>query len=149
MAKLCLPAETADSGERSELTVCRTSGGRGALYCEETCKKRAARAGRVQLTAEPKITGTTPQLNRELQTRKPAGNGIGLPTGGSPCEAPVAGLATNPGRCLRWSRQSRGVEAAKSPRMEGLPTLVTRSGFKPGGGKWQELQSQFLGMARA
>ena len=36
---------------------------RGALYCDETCKKRAARKGRTELTAEPQITGTATQSN--------------------------------------------------------------------------------------
>ena len=34
---------------------------RGALYCDEICKKRAARTGRAQSTAESQITGTPTQ----------------------------------------------------------------------------------------
>ena len=43
---------------------------RGALYCDEICKKRAARTGRAQSTAEPQITGTPKQQNEQLTTPK-------------------------------------------------------------------------------
>jgi len=43
---------------------------RGALYCDEKCKKRAARTGRAQSTAEPQITGTLPQLNQRVANPK-------------------------------------------------------------------------------
>jgi hypothetical protein len=39
---------------------------RGALYCDETCKKRAARTGRAESTAKLQITGTTAQLNQRV-----------------------------------------------------------------------------------
>jgi hypothetical protein len=39
---------------------------RGALYCDETCKKRAARAERSHSTAQPQITGTPTQLNQQV-----------------------------------------------------------------------------------
>jgi len=39
---------------------------RGALYCDEVCKKRAARTGRVQSTGKAKITGTPDQMNEQV-----------------------------------------------------------------------------------
>ena len=37
---------------------------RGALYCDEVCKKRVARTGRSQSTGNVKITGTPLQSNQ-------------------------------------------------------------------------------------
>ncbi len=48
---------------------------RGALYCDEICKKRVARTGRAQSTAEPQITGTTPQSNQRVADPKTGGQG--------------------------------------------------------------------------
>lgn len=48
---------------------------RGALYCDETCKKRAARTGRDQSTAEPQITGTPTKLNQRVTSPKTGGQG--------------------------------------------------------------------------
>jgi hypothetical protein len=42
---------------------------RGALYCDETCKKRAAR---VQSTAEHQITGTPTQANERVADARTA-----------------------------------------------------------------------------
>ena len=39
---------------------------RGALYCDEVCKKRVARTGRAQSMAEPQIAGTPDQMNEQL-----------------------------------------------------------------------------------
>ena len=39
---------------------------RGALYCDEICKKRAARSGRSRSTLEAQITGTLRQLNQRI-----------------------------------------------------------------------------------
>ena len=39
---------------------------RGALYCDEVCKKRVGRTGRAQSMAEPQITGTPDQMNEQL-----------------------------------------------------------------------------------
>src|SRR5690242_19118998 len=43
---------------------------RGALYCDEICKKRAAGT---DSTAEPKITGTPAQSNQRFRDRKNTG----------------------------------------------------------------------------
>jgi hypothetical protein len=43
---------------------------RGALYCGEKCKKRAARSGRAHSTAQPQITGTPTQSNQEVGNAK-------------------------------------------------------------------------------
>lgn len=48
---------------------------RGALYCDETRKKRAARAGRARSTAEPQITGTPTQSNQRVTRPKVGGQG--------------------------------------------------------------------------
>jgi Fe-S-cluster-containing dehydrogenase component len=59
---------------------------RGALYCDEICKKRAARTGRAQSTAEPEITGIPPQSNQRVAYAKNADQGnrtTGLP---QPCK---------------------------------------------------------------
>jgi hypothetical protein len=39
---------------------------KGTLYCDEVCKKRVARTGRVQSTGKAKITGTPDQMNEQL-----------------------------------------------------------------------------------
>lgn len=43
---------------------------RGALYCDEICKKRATRAGRRHSAGEAKITGTASQSNQQLADTK-------------------------------------------------------------------------------
>jgi Fe-S-cluster-containing dehydrogenase component len=43
---------------------------RGALYCDEVCKKRVARTGSAQSTAEPQITGTATQSNQRVVAAK-------------------------------------------------------------------------------
>jgi hypothetical protein len=48
---------------------------RGALYCDEICKKRAARSRRVDSTAEPRITGTPTQSNQRVASPKNGGQG--------------------------------------------------------------------------
>ena len=48
---------------------------RGALYCDETCKKRAARTGRAKSAAEPQITGTPSQSNQRVADVKNADQG--------------------------------------------------------------------------
>jgi hypothetical protein len=48
---------------------------RGAIYCDEICKKRMARAGRSVSTAEPQITRTPTQLNQRVATPKRGGQG--------------------------------------------------------------------------
>ena len=48
---------------------------RGALYCDENCKKRAARSGRAHSTAEPQITGTPTQSNERVANAKNGGQG--------------------------------------------------------------------------
>ena len=48
---------------------------RGALHCDETCKKRATRKGRTQSTAEPQITGTPTQSNQLLAEAKNGSTG--------------------------------------------------------------------------
>jgi len=48
---------------------------RGALYCDEVCKKRAARTGRAQSTEEPQITGTSTQSNQRTTYAKNRGQG--------------------------------------------------------------------------
>ena len=59
---------------------------RGALYCDEICKKRAARTGS---TAEPKITGTPTQSNQGLGNPKKAGQGDHIASGPEPLETPA------------------------------------------------------------
>jgi hypothetical protein len=48
---------------------------RGALYCDEICKKRAARAGRSRSTAEPQITGIPTQSIQRVASPKSGGQG--------------------------------------------------------------------------
>lgn len=48
---------------------------RGALYCDEICKKRATRTGRAQSKAEPQITGTPTQSNQRVADPKRVAQG--------------------------------------------------------------------------
>jgi len=57
---------------------------RGAIYCDEICKKRAARAGRSRSTAKPQITGTPTQLNQQVATPKKGGLGDCIASGAKP-----------------------------------------------------------------
>jgi len=57
---------------------------RGALYCDETCKKLAARKEMAQLTAEPRITGTPPQLNQRVTNPKTVLQGNRITSGPQP-----------------------------------------------------------------
>jgi hypothetical protein len=43
---------------------------RGALYCDETCRKRAAGAGKAEKTGEAEITRTPRQSNQRLGNQK-------------------------------------------------------------------------------
>jgi hypothetical protein len=43
---------------------------RGALYCDEICKKRVARTGRVHSAAQSQITGTPTQLNQGFASQE-------------------------------------------------------------------------------
>ena len=49
---------------------------RGALYCDEICKKRATRTGRAQSTAKLKITGTPTHSNQQIAYAKNRGQGV-------------------------------------------------------------------------
>ena len=55
---------------------------RGALYCDEICKKRAAKKTRAQSTAEPQIAGTPTQLHQGVGGAKivEQGNRIAKPS---------------------------------------------------------------------
>jgi Fe-S-cluster-containing dehydrogenase component len=66
---------------------------RGALYCDEICKKRAARIGRAQMTAEPQITGTTPQLNQRVANPKTGGQWNRIAGGPQPFRNARSGVA--------------------------------------------------------
>ena len=61
---------------------------RGALYCDETCKKRAGRIGK---TAEPKITGTPTQSNQRLGNQKNDWQGNRIAGGPKPLGMTVSG----------------------------------------------------------
>lgn len=84
---------------------------RGALYCYETCKKRAARSGRDQSTAEPQITGAPTQPNQRVANPKNGGLGDCIARGPGPL------------------RNARGEVAARigSPVEVGQATLGSRS----------------------
>jgi len=64
---------------------------RGALYCDEVCKKRVARTGRAQSTAEPQITGTPSQLNQQVIDRKTGEQGNRTTGGPEPSEMRLTG----------------------------------------------------------
>ena len=48
---------------------------RGALYCDEVCKKRLAKTRMVQSTAEPQVTGTPSLSNQRVAEAKNGGQG--------------------------------------------------------------------------
>ena len=62
---------------------------RGALYCDEICRKRAVSAGRIESTAEPKITRTSTQLNQWLGNQKNVGQGNRIAGVPKPSETPA------------------------------------------------------------
>lgn len=64
---------------------------RGALYCDEICRKRAARAGRTESTAEPKTTRTADQLNQWLGDQENGGQGNHIAGEPKPLETPACG----------------------------------------------------------
>jgi hypothetical protein len=64
---------------------------RGALYCDETCKKRAARAGRAESAAGPKLTGTPIQSNQLVASPKMAEQGNRIAGGPQALESPARG----------------------------------------------------------
>ena len=70
---------------------------RGALYCDEICKKRAARSRRVDSTAEPQITGTPTQSNERVASPKNGGQGDCITSGAQPSESPLARLSQKSG----------------------------------------------------
>jgi Fe-S-cluster-containing dehydrogenase component len=57
---------------------------RGALYCGEKCKKRAARSGKAHSMAEPQITGTPAQSNQRVASPKNDGQGRCIASGAKP-----------------------------------------------------------------
>lgn len=63
---------------------------RGALYCDEICKKRAARAGRGESAAGPKLTGTPVQSNQPVANPKTAQQGNRIAGGPRPLESPAS-----------------------------------------------------------
>ena len=70
-----------EAKKRSTPGKCMYCGGslegkrRGALHCDETRKKRAARSGRAHSTAEPQIAGTPTQSNQLLADAKNGSTG--------------------------------------------------------------------------
>ena len=67
---------------------------RGALYCDEICKKRAARSGRNNSMADPQITGTPTQSNQQVATPKNGRQAFGSCNGAQPPRnAPGEGAA--------------------------------------------------------
>jgi hypothetical protein len=65
---------------------------RGALYCDENCKKRAARLGKASSTAEPQITGTATQLNQRVAYPKTAQQGDRIAAGPQPFRSARSGV---------------------------------------------------------
>ena len=61
---------------------------RGALYCDEICKKRATRTGS---TAGHKLTGTPTQSNQWLANHENAEQGNRVADGPKPLETPACG----------------------------------------------------------
>jgi hypothetical protein len=85
---------------------------RGALYCGEKCKKRAARSGRAHSTAEPQITGTPTQSNQRVASPKIGGLGRCIASGPQPLRsargevAAKIGLPVEVGQATSGSRSS-------------------------------------------
>jgi hypothetical protein len=65
---------------------------RGALYCDEKCKKRVTRSGRAQSAAEPQITGTPTQSNQRVANPKTVEQGIGITGGPQPFRNACGGI---------------------------------------------------------
>lgn len=85
---------------------------RGALYCGEKCKKRAARAGKAHSTAEPQITGTPTQSNQRVAGPKNGGLWRCIASGAQPLKnargevAAKIGLPVEVGQATSGSRTS-------------------------------------------
>lgn len=93
--------DTRQAKKRSAPGICVFCGGTlegkrsGALHCEEICKKRAARTGRDQSTAEPQITGTPTQSNQRIANPRTGGQGNRIACGPQPLRNARDG-ASNP-----------------------------------------------------
>jgi hypothetical protein len=85
---------------------------RGARYCDEICKKRAARAERSRLTAQPQITGTPTQLNQQVASSQSGGQGDCITSRAQSLrtapgeDCPKSGLPVEVGRAVSRSRNS-------------------------------------------
>jgi len=85
---------------------------RGARYCDEIRKKRAARAERGRSTAQPQITGTPTQLNQQVARAKNGRQGDCITSRAQPLRtAPgevctESGLPVEVGRAVSGSRNS-------------------------------------------
>jgi len=65
---------------------------RGALYCDEKCKKRVTRSGRAQSAAEPQITGTPAQSNQRVANPKTVEQGNCITGGPQPFRNACGGI---------------------------------------------------------
>jgi len=94
-----------------------------ALYCDEVCKKRAARTGRAQSMVEPQISATPTQSSQQIAYAKNLQQGDRTSGGPLPSETPVAPLPTNSGRRSKWNGELPGAQEERDLDCPGFPYL--------------------------
>jgi hypothetical protein len=85
---------------------------RGALYCDEICKKRAARAGRARSTAEPQITGTSTQPNQQVPSSENGRQGDCIAGGGQPLKDAPGEVFANSGLPVEVEQATSGSQSS-------------------------------------
>lgn len=98
--------DTAFFGDRHEAKKCFTPGKcvycggslegkrRGALYCDEVCKKRMARKEKGNSMAEAELSGTPSQSNQRVGDAKTADEGNGITGARRPSRNALGGVST-------------------------------------------------------
>ena len=81
---------------------------RGARYCDEICKKRAARAERGRSTARPQITGTPTQLNQQVASPENGGQGDCITGRAQPLRTAPGEICTKSGLPVEVGRAVTG-----------------------------------------
>lgn len=99
---------------------------RGALYCDEVRKKRAARTGRAQSTPEPQATGTASQLNQQIAYAKSLGQGDRTSGGPQPFRNARGAVAGKLGFPVEVEQRVSGSTRGARPELSRLSIPPTR-----------------------
>lgn len=104
---------------------------RGALYCDEVCKKRVARTGRAQSTAKPQVTGTSTQLNQRDAEAKNAGKGNRIKGHSQPFRNTRGCIAGKLGSPVEVEQRVSGSTRGPRPELSKLSIPPTRECAAP------------------